>query len=151
MSLFKREKATSALKKATTVDAKSKSFIQNATDTFREVAFIFMVAIFLGGVSYSFFEHKPLVDGLIWAVTTGFTIGYNDIVPTTIGGDVTARVLMTLSAYVIIPLITALMTYKMLKGHIADVTNVNARLLAHLDELDAKKPKARITKVKAKD
>lgn len=136
------------------VDEKSKSFIQNATDTFREVAFIFIVALLLGGASYSFFEHKALLDGILWALTTGFTIGYNDTIPTTVGGDVTARVLMTFSVYVIVPLITALMTFKMFKGQMVELLTANRRLIAELDDRQSQKQSAvsttKVTKSKAK-
>lgn len=121
-----------------------KSLIQSATDTFREVALIFLTALILGGISYSLFEHKPLLEGVAWALTTGFTIGYNDVLPTTAGGDITARILMTLSAYVIIPLITALMAYKMLRHKFDEVKESNDRIFQYLEKNESnKKSKSR--------
>lgn len=93
--------------------SKSKTFFQNATDTFKELALIFLVTIVAGGIAYSIFEHINVLDGVWWAFVTAFTVGYGDVVPGTVAGRVIAALLMTVSVFVIVPLVTALMTKKM--------------------------------------
>jgi voltage-gated potassium channel len=98
---------------ALVVPVKTKSFLQNATDTFKELAAIFIVMIVLGGVAYSLVEGKDVLDGIWWAFVTAFTVGYGDVVPGTMWGRLIAVILMSLSIFVIVPLVTALMTKKM--------------------------------------
>ncbi len=96
------------------VDVKSKGFIHNATDTFHELALIFAGVILLGGIGYSVFEGANLLQGIWWALVTAFTVGYGDTVPHTVGGQIVAGLLMTISVFIIVPLITARMASKMI-------------------------------------
>lgn len=127
------------------VPVKTKSFIQNATDTFKELAAIFLVMIVLGGVAYALVEGKNILDGIWWAFVTAFTVGYGDVVPGTIYGRLIAVILMSLSIFVIVPLVTALMTKKMVVDDDAWTAEEQRYVLAtcrrvneYLDEQDEK-------------
>ena len=84
---------------------KTKNRFQNATDTLTEVVGLFLLMVFVAGGLFALFEGKDLLTGIWWAFVTGFTVGYGDIAPATIGGRVTGVTLMTLSTWVILPLI----------------------------------------------
>lgn len=95
---------------------KSKNFFQNATDTMTEVIALFVIAVVLAGLSFALFEGKDILTSVWWAIVTGFTVGYGDSVPHTVGGMVTGVLLMTFSTWVILPLI--IVTF--IKKHVKD-------------------------------
>lgn len=53
-----------------------------------------VVVIISSTVSFSFFEHKSLIDSIWWAIVTFFTVGYGDVYPATLGGKTVAAFLM---------------------------------------------------------
>jgi voltage-gated potassium channel len=71
----------------------------------------------LGGVAFALVEHRPLGDGLYWALTTATTVGYGDITPHTVAGHLIAiAVMMT-----VVPLFVAvfsLLTSTLTSTHI---------------------------------
>lgn len=135
-------------KKTKKTAKQSQGFIQNATDTFHELALIFLGVIILGGLSYSLVESKNVLEGFWWAVVTAFTVGYGDVVPQTIMGRVIAGLLMTVSVFIIVPLITARMAAKMIVNNDAfthkeqeAIRQTDTRLNAYLDTVEVKKSK----------
>lgn len=58
----------------------------------------------LAGVLFSIIEHKPLNDGIWWAVVTSTTVGYGDFYPVTWLGRLVGAVLMDLSLLLVLPL-----------------------------------------------
>lgn len=121
---------------------KSRNFLQNATDTFHELLFLFLGAVLLGGASYSLFEGKNFLEGMAWAFKTAFVVGYGDTPPVTAGAYVTGVILMSFTMYVMVPLITALLTKKALEN------GTLKRLDAIADRLEATPTKAKKSSTK---
>lgn len=90
-----------------------KSF-RNATDTFKELIIIYLSVIVVCAGLFAFFESKPFFDSIWWAFVTAMSVGYGDMYPVTLGGRITAVVLMCTSLLVIIPLIITRLVEKML-------------------------------------
>jgi hypothetical protein len=67
---------------------------------------LFGVVVIAGGI-YALLEGKNVLEGVWWATITTFTVGYGDAIPATTGGKVIAGLLLTLSVFVVVPLITA--------------------------------------------
>lgn len=84
---------------------KTKNKFQNATDTLTEVIGLFILVVLVAGTLFALFEGKDIFSGIWWAIVTGFTVGYGDIAPVTLGGRVVGVLLMTFSTWVILPLI----------------------------------------------
>lgn len=124
----------------------TKNLFQNATDTFRELAAIFLLTIVAGGIAYSVFEKTEVLDGIWWAFVTAFTVGYGDVVPGTMAGRVVAAVLMSISVFVIVPLVTALMTKRAVVDNNAwtndeqkMVVDTAVRMNEYLDRVESQK------------
>lgn len=86
----------------------TKSIFQNATDTIAEVIVLFILATLIAGIAFAAFEGKTVFDGIWWAIVTGFTVGYGDIAPITLGGRTIGALLMTFSNWIMLPLIIVL-------------------------------------------
>lgn len=135
------------IKKAVNTD-QSRTFVQNVTDTFTELALIFLAIIVVSGIGYSLFENKSVLDGFWWAIVTAFTVGYGDSVPNSVGGRIIAGLLMTISVFIVVPIITARMASKMIVNDDAwtnqeqeEIKRTNKRLNKWLDEQPKKKKK----------
>ena len=76
-----------------------------ATDTFKELMFLYFAVVVVGALLFSFFEHKPFDDALWWAFVTAVTVGYGDVVPVTLGGRIVAVALMHSVVFVVAPII----------------------------------------------
>lgn len=144
--------------KVKTVDTKkTKSFFQNATDTFKELFLAFAIVVVTGGALYALFEGKNLFEGFWWALVTAFTVGYGDMVPETLAARVVAVILMSISIFVIVPIITARMAARMIVNDDAwtdeeqqGLNNTLVRLNAFLDEQEAKKAPVKKTTARTK-
>lgn len=85
----------------------ARSFIVRATDTFRELAAIYLVILSASALGFAFFEHKPIVDAFWWASVTAMTVGYGDMYPVTLGGRAVAVFLMHIVPLFVIPMFVA--------------------------------------------
>lgn len=115
---------------------KQKGFFHNATDTFHELFLWFAGVIAVGGGLYALFEHQSFLDGVWWALVTAFTVGYGDAVPHTAAGRAVGVVIMSLTVFVIIPLITARMASKMIVNDDAWTNGEQERLMNAVDKLE---------------
>lgn len=81
------------------------SRLRAATDTLRELAFIYLTLLAVSAVLFSLFESRPIFESLYWAATTATSTGYGDISAKTTGGMILSVLLMHASIFVIAPLI----------------------------------------------
>lgn len=88
--------------------------IKNGTDSFKELFIIYVGLIILAAGGFAIAEHTDFFGSLYWAITTALTIGYGDIVPTTVAGRFIAVVLIHSVTLFIIPLIVARYAVKMI-------------------------------------
>jgi voltage-gated potassium channel len=75
------------------------------TDTFRELAAIYLAILLLATAIFALAEQKSLADSLWWAVVTAMTVGYGDIVPVTTTGRITGAILMHLVPLFLAPIV----------------------------------------------
>lgn len=61
---------------------------------FLHLFYINVLLLFIGSAIISYVEQKPFIDSLWWAIATVTTVGYGDVVPTTIIGKMIAIILM---------------------------------------------------------
>ena len=95
---------------------KIKKFINDTTDTFRELFFIYFSSILLSSIIFSWAEGKSFFDSLWWAFATGMTVGYGDIYPVTVIGRIDGIFLMHVVPFFIAPLIISRFIEKVLEN-----------------------------------
>jgi hypothetical protein len=118
---------------------KTKNRFQNATDTLTEVIVLFILVVVLAGGLFALFEGKDFLTGVWWAIVTGFTVGYGDIAPATMGGRAVGIGLMTFSTWVVLPLIIVLFIKKHSPDRNEFTDEEQKEILRLLRSLDSKK------------
>ena len=79
--------------------------LKAATDTFLELAAIYVLLLMAAAWLFSMLEGHPFGESLYWAGTTATSTGYGDVSPRTTGGRILAVVLMHVSIFFVAPLI----------------------------------------------
>lgn len=87
-----------------------------ATNTVRELLLIYAAMTVLAAAGFAYFEQKPFVDSLWWAVVTSTTTGYGDIFPVTPGGRIVAAATMLLSILFVLPLLIGYIATSMIQN-----------------------------------
>ncbi len=100
--------------------------LQAATDTFKELAAIYVTLLTVSSLLYMLFEGRTFLESFYWAGTTATSTGYGDIIPKTTGGQMVAFVLMHLSIFGVAPLIIV---------RLVDRLNENRDAFTHEEQL----------------
>lgn len=115
---------------------KIKKFINDTTDTFRELFVIYFSSIFLCASIFSLAEGKSFFDSLWWSFVTGMTVGYGDIYPVTFIGRLDGIVLMHIVPFFIAPLIISRFIEKVLENKDKFTNDEQEELKASLKRIE---------------
>ncbi len=89
-------------------------FVAASTDTVKELVVLYVAVVLLAAVSFQVCEQLPFLDALWMTMVTATTTGYGDMYPKTIGGKITAVVLMHAAVFFIMPLVTARLSARLI-------------------------------------
>jgi voltage-gated potassium channel len=79
------------------------------------VLLTFWASLLFGSAAiYSVTENTPYLDSVYWAIVTATTLGYGDLSPHGLAGRVLTSVLISLTVFLLIPLITANLASKLI-------------------------------------
>ena len=95
---------------------RTKSIVIDTAKTYHELLVLLVTAVIVGGGAYSLFEGKNVLEGLAWAFDTMLIIGYGDMKPNSFAGQAIGNILMTVSVFVVVPMITALMVTRLMQN-----------------------------------
>ena len=87
------------------------------TDTILELVLLYMAILLIAAGSYGYFEGKSFYDSIWWAAVTATTTGYGDMYPTTVGGRLTAFLLMHTALLFVLPLLIVRITKNLVEDH----------------------------------
>jgi voltage-gated potassium channel len=80
----------------------------------KKLLLAYSILIVVCGVLYKFLENRSIGDSIWWAVVTASTVGYGDISPESWQARVMAGILISVMVLLVIPLITAHFSSKLI-------------------------------------
>ncbi len=120
--------------------------IRAATDTFRELALIYVCLILISAGLLAWAENLDYMTAVYWAATTATSTGYGDISPKTGFGQLIAVSLMHLSIFVVAPMIVV---------RLVDRLNENRDSITHEEQVHIlegiARIEARLEKIETRD
>jgi voltage-gated potassium channel len=111
--------------------------IQAATDTFKELAAIYLTLLTVSSLLYMQFEGRGFLESFYWAGTTATSTGYGDIIPRTRGGQIVAFVLMHLSIFGVAPLIIVRLVDRLNENRDAFTHEEQLQILESINRVEA--------------
>lgn len=112
------------------------AIVRRYTDTLAELAILYAGALVVAAWSFSRFEHRDIWSSVYWAFITSMSIGYGDISPATVPGQVTSILLGLVTLFGIIPLLIVRLTQKVIEDHNAFTHEEQEEVLGILRRLD---------------
>jgi voltage-gated potassium channel len=86
------------------------------TNSVPELLLIYAVVTVLSATGFAYFEQKPFMDALWWAVVTTTTTGYGDMYPVTGPGRVIAAITMLTAILFVLPLLIGYIATSMIQN-----------------------------------
>jgi voltage-gated potassium channel len=111
--------------------------LQAATDTFRELAAIYIGLVLTAALAYMAIEEQPFWQSLYWAGTTATSTGYGDLSPKTVAGQILALVLMHVSIFGVAPLIVVRLVDRLNQDRDAFTHEEQLHILEGIARIDA--------------
>jgi len=91
---------------------KSKKTAHDLKEVLIDAFLMSFAVVLVSGPIYALFEGKNVIEGIWWAFTTTYTVGYNTVQPITTGGRFITSILLTFSVFILVPLITSRLVIK---------------------------------------
>ena len=111
--------------------------LRAATDTLRELAFIYTALILSCSVGFMWLEGHDFAKSLYWAGTTATSTGYGDITPKTVAGEALAFFLMHVSVFCVAPLIIVRLVQRLAEDQHAFTHEEQIHILEGIARLEA--------------
>lgn len=120
--------------------------IKSSTDTFKELAIIYGVALSSATILFALFEQRDLWDAFWWAVVTGLTIGYGDIYPQTVQGEILTIVWAHFMVLGMLPLMVGRIVMKVIEDRNRFTHEEQEKMFAELNDM-----RLQLVKTEARD
>jgi voltage-gated potassium channel len=112
--------------------------LQAATDTFRELAAIYVGLVLSAALAYMWIEDHGFWQSVYWAGTTATSTGYGDISPKTMAGQILSLTLMHVSIFGVAPLIVVRLVDRMNQDRDAFTHEEQVHILEGIARIEAK-------------